>query len=316
MDKVLFIGDYFPHISYKSFLNNKLAMKLSEKYELILVSSAWNNIENEIYGDESTLSENKPFSKRYFLDPIQMKYSNYDIVKGYLAMCCRIIENYDINAIIYADKMQYILLIDLLKVRFNIPIYLLFYDINIYQCLDDYTVPFISFSISQAEKINMFLTNCDLFNKFLNIPKYLFEDLNVFSRNFYKDISAEINEVAILSAYLDQEKYNNLYRKLVDMNLPYPFFFVALKKAANLEIPKNNIVLYDDFETGNFRNVALFFEDEIFEQKHIAFSEIFLSFTLGKPCLLQKHKILQISQNYKIKSRKMTESLYALMDIS
>ena len=95
MSKVLFIGDYFPHASYNAILNEKIATKISVTNELILVSSAWCNIDKVIYGDEVSLSINKPFYKRFFLDPIQMKYLNQDVVQGYLALCCKIIEKYE-----------------------------------------------------------------------------------------------------------------------------------------------------------------------------------------------------------------------------
>lgn len=315
MSKVLFIGDYFPHASYNAILNEKIATKISVTNELILVSSAWCNIDKVIYGDEVSLSINKPFYKRFFLDPIQMKYLNQDVVQGYLALCCKIIEKYDIKAIIYADKMQYCLLVDLLRTRFSIPIYRLIFDANIYQCLDDYAVTFVPYSLEQSEKICMYKSNSDLFHKFLNIKEDLFVDLNPFSQSLYKKVEDGIDSIAIFTNYLDQDKYDFLCKRIMNLMLPVPFFFVALEKDKNLKTLNHAIILYSEFEGADNDKVALFFENEICEQKHIAYSEIVLALSLGKSCILSKSKVLQIEQFYNIKKEKVTESLFAIMGI-
>lgn len=313
MKKLLFIGDYFPHISFDSALNDRIGRELGKDFELILLSRGWCDVKDGIWGDVDSLSTKFPFIKKYYLDPIQLKYMGGDIVRGYLGLACKILETEKVDLIIYADKMQYCLLTELLKARYSIPIYRIIYDANVYQCLDDYTIPYILHNLKSCDKIYMYLPNIDLFNRFINTPQCLLLDINDIYQELYLPMNIQNIErvITLFVTIIDEEKYEILMQKMKGAFPGYELRIVFIKNNFQ-DGSYKQLESLNEFLIREKSSSMVIFENELLGQKHIAFSEIFLSLTWGLPCILEKDKIRQISQFYDVREWEINEEYGAI----
>ena len=154
--RILYIGDYYPFFSYKSKMNELIIEKLKKKgHDIVLLSKSWCNVkENSFYGSVEKLTCNYPFAKRYFIDPIQVRNSNINIINAYIGLGCKVIEREKIEKVIFADDIIYTPIIECFKNRYNIS-YDLFcmWEESFRWMLDDYIRPYIDVNLNIFEKI-------------------------------------------------------------------------------------------------------------------------------------------------------------------
>ncbi len=154
--RILYIGDYYPFFSYKSKMNELIIEKLKKKgHDIVLLSKSWCNVkENSFYGSVEKLTCNYPFAKRYFIDPIQVRNSNINIINAYIGLGCKVIERENIEKVIFADDIIYTPIIECFKNRYNIS-YELFciWEESFRWMLDDYIRPYININLNVFDKI-------------------------------------------------------------------------------------------------------------------------------------------------------------------
>jgi hypothetical protein len=157
MKTILLIGDYFPNFSWESFWNKALAESLVEHgYQVVLLSKAWCEVdENNFVGSVDELSGNEPFTRRYFIDPIQMKRTRGDLINGFLGLVCKIISLEKIEGVLFSEQIEYAPLVELIKSRFDLPCYLSLYKYETISdyLLDNYISAYIRDTFSCFEKI-------------------------------------------------------------------------------------------------------------------------------------------------------------------
>ncbi len=258
MDRILFIGDYYPLFSYKSRQNFNIVEELHKKgHDIILLSKAWCTVnENNFYGTVQKLSCDYPFYKRYFLDPVQIRNYNIDIFNAFLGLGCKVIEREHITQIIFADDIIYSPIVELLKKRYNIPCYLFLFWAESFKCMmDDYVWPYMNANLEAYDQIFTYLPYKETLVKYMNIngnkirtvctvsntlPEnycyklpnniYLYsEDLNAeHLKRILTDISKKLNysgaKIYIISASIeDSDTFifeDNHYKKLEFKDIP------------------------------------------------------------------------------------------------
>lgn len=208
MGRTLFIGDYYPEFSYRSKLNQIVAENISELgEEIFLLSSSWCNItEENFYGDVEQLSQKGPFKQKYFIDPIQVRDSNLELINAYLGLGCKIIECEKIDKIVFADKFIYIPALVILKKLYGLSCVYLAWESNaLYTAMDDYVRPYTDMLL-------------ETFDKIITYPDYIDSWKNLFNRtesNFIsaspiKNILIDWNEIEIKKVFLLCENNSNV----------------------------------------------------------------------------------------------------------
>lgn len=153
---ILYIGDYYPLSSYRAKTTELLVNELQlHGHNIFLLSNSWCKVTKETFcGSVSFLSKDAPFTRRYYLDPLQVKRGKKDILSCYLGLGCKIVEREQIQCVIFADNAIYLPIVELLKSRYLIPCYYTLYDDNFTTAsLDDYIHPYIYDSISVFDAI-------------------------------------------------------------------------------------------------------------------------------------------------------------------
>lgn len=115
MANVIILGDYFPKMTYKTLLNQYLLEMNNGDDKFFLVSNAWCEISNENFiGSMNELTRNGNFTKRYYVDPLQLKYSqNKDA--AILGLICDVIKKENIDIIKCTNCVNYSIILDNIK---------------------------------------------------------------------------------------------------------------------------------------------------------------------------------------------------------
>ena len=125
--KILLLGDYFPSLSYQAAYNKKLVESIHKyskgNYKTYLFSTAWCG-NNYILGSANELAVVYPFTKRYYLDPIQIRLADNSYFAAVVGLCSSIIETHEIDILIVTDLREYGFAAEVLKIRFGVKTYL------------------------------------------------------------------------------------------------------------------------------------------------------------------------------------------------
>lgn len=115
MANVIILGDYFPKMTYKTLLNQYLLEMNNGDDKIFLVSKAWCEISNENFiGSMNELTRNGNFTKRFYVDPLQLKYSqNKDA--AILGLICDVIKKENIDIIKCTNCINYSIILDNIK---------------------------------------------------------------------------------------------------------------------------------------------------------------------------------------------------------
>lgn len=299
MSRILIIGDYYPYCSYNSILNKLLVERLKkEGHEAILLSDSWCAVhnKNEIYGDVITLSENYPFEKRFYLDPIQVQFSGNNILLSYLGLACKIINNQKIDLILYMSDIRNSLLVELITSRYSIKAIMINFDINIYKFLDNYTYPSMTANLMNYAEIYTFRPNIYMLERFLKIPKSKMRDLEeCFIENKVPN-NSDIEQICVLDTILDDKRYALIKSRIHELENKYKILIVPMKNNAHNQC---GTIPFENFISVNTPKTALTTANEVLDDRnYVAFSEITLSFNLGYPFLIRNSRITQINEFY------------------
>lgn len=216
MSRILLIGDSYPLFTYKAEENIRIAEMLKQNgHDIYLLSTAWCVVkEDDFYGDVEFLSNPYPFTKRFYVDPLQVRAANIGLLSPMSGLCMKILEQEKIEVVIFADDLTYLPMIELCRNRFDIPYYLLlFHDEQIkYRLLDDYLYP-------------LFQTGFQAFRKIFTFPFYqqtLIEnfqveesriDTSLPALNQGKNAATSLEECKTIFVFIDP--YSNAYAKYI-----------------------------------------------------------------------------------------------------
>lgn len=199
---ILLIGKYYPQTTVQAKINELIAIDLAEQgHKVFLLSNAWCKVaSNNFCGDVKHLSSNYPFTKRYFVDPQQMKILNKGMFCSYLGLACKIIEYESINAVVFLDNLEFIPILELLKIRYeNLKcFYAMFNEDIVYSALDDYIHPFIQRSLNECDLIFADAQYSDFLCKYINIERQKVIIANPFQYKCIQNTSIpQLNELYI-----------------------------------------------------------------------------------------------------------------------
>lgn len=124
--RIVVIGDYFPHGSYESIRNHFIWDDLhSAGFELVLLSRGWaSESEDAFVGTRAELMNDGIFAKRYYLDPLQLRYSGKDTMLAYAEMCLKIAKHEKVDAFFICESIEFAVLAKLIKQDCGAPLYL------------------------------------------------------------------------------------------------------------------------------------------------------------------------------------------------
>lgn len=120
MKTVIFIGKFFPELSYESLDSYLLINELRAAGNyIILISDSWCRCSQETYLNCDNLRE--IVDEVYFLDPVQMYYNDYNIPMGIISLCKKITKFHNnIDLVITSNFLDYALVMDDIKKRFHL----------------------------------------------------------------------------------------------------------------------------------------------------------------------------------------------------
>lgn len=173
MSKLLFIGEYFPKFSQLSVRNHILASHLTScGHKVTLLSDSWCRVNEADFLDDIDFDK-KPFAQTYFLDPLQIRCIGErkdDLTRHMVGLAYKIIETESFDYI-YVSSIEYIIIGQLIKSTFRIPMILGIYNDNIFLLLNEtYTKSLFSATLNQFDLI---LSNRLLKDVLLNFNKKL-----------------------------------------------------------------------------------------------------------------------------------------------
>ncbi len=313
MSKVLLVGDYYPHASIKSFFIELISRKLkAEGHEVIILSDAWCNDFSELFGDVEFLSNNLQFKKRFFIDPIQLRYSGNDILLSYLGLACKILDTYEVDFILYLDKIENAPLIELIKNRYKINVQMIIDDINMYKCMDDYIYPFLTSSLKFYDKIYTFLPYKAFLSHFLKLPNDKIADIckSVSVIDQHGNVQeSKRNSICVLAASIDDNKHKSLDNIIQNISKTANiYYFAMINNTENDEI-KSKIIPFHEITNFNLLNMVIAFDDELLGTNENEFGKQYLiSSLIGCPVLIKKDKLLNLMNYYEVKYHDISDN--------
>lgn len=160
MHKILLIGDSLPLFSYRAAMTLEIAEQLcSRGNEVYLLSKAWCKVtEATFYGDVGQLSDPYPFRKRFFVDPLQLRESKAELMTSMLGLGLLIIDEEDIDCVVFSDDLSLLPLVEMLRTRRKLPCFLYLFDMARIGSglLDDYMMPVFPASLQAFDAIFAF----------------------------------------------------------------------------------------------------------------------------------------------------------------
>ena len=119
------------------------------------------------------LSTTYPFQKRFFVDPIQIRVGRANLFSATMGLCLQIIAQENIDAIIFADRLSYLPIVEICRARFDLPCDLLLYDeLTIPdQLLDDYLLPIMQQGLQAFRQIYSLPSVVPLLTDILGVGK-------------------------------------------------------------------------------------------------------------------------------------------------
>lgn len=259
MNRILYIGKYYPLFSYESKQTEIIVNDLNKKgNNVILLSKSWCDVnESNFVGDVKTLTNDKLFYKRFYIDPLQVRESNQNIVSAYFGLACKIIEYEKINKIIFADDIEYSLIIELLHYRYHIPCCLFLFTISsARKILDNYIIPYIRKNLLIFDKIYTFSVSAEFLKQDLQIDKE-----KVIEAVPFKEINIKENEIKKDNIYLlcrekCDEKKKEFLKDIIRMTgkkKENVFFIIQvkdIKKESNevyiKDLPKCSLIISEE----------------------------------------------------------------------
>lgn len=171
MKKILLIGDYFPALSWDAFMNKSIAEELVENgHQVILLSKSWCVVNEDCFvGNVIELSCNAPFAKRCFIDPLQVKRTGGELINGFLGLACKIIKHEKIDCVLFSEHIEYGILVELIRNRFDIPCYLSWFTFSNASgyLYDDYASSYIRKTLSYFQNIFTWDSYCEALSKII-----------------------------------------------------------------------------------------------------------------------------------------------------
>ena len=154
MKKIVFIGKFFPEVCYESLFNYLIIreMKSSGNY-VILISDSWNRCHgNNFIGKEENASD--IIDEYYYLDPVQLNYSDYNINVGLIAMVKKVLKFQEVDMVMTSNIIDYSLVMAYIKEKFSLKVSLIVNDRTVFRFInDDYTGEIAPELIGSYDKI-------------------------------------------------------------------------------------------------------------------------------------------------------------------
>lgn len=154
MKRIVFIGKYFPEVCYESLFNYLILRELkSSGNYIILISDSWNRCHSDNFiGKDENVSD--IIDEYYYLDPVQLNYSDYNINVGLIAMLKKVLKFQKIDMVMTSNIIDYCLVMAYIKEKFFLKISLIVNDRTIFRFInDDYTGEIAPELISTFDKI-------------------------------------------------------------------------------------------------------------------------------------------------------------------
>lgn len=214
---ILFIGEYFPKISRKTFRNYQLVKALIKEKcnQVYLLSDSWCDVkENEYIRVNEEMFDD--FKEKYFIDPIQIVYSNITI--ALLGIAIKICKYNKIDFIYTSDYQKYGPVVELIRSYVNVPvIYGLYQDDVLYSYDEIYTKSWLSKSACNCDLVLTHGEYVDILKKntsFRNINAfhpYVIEQSNLNIENNILILGEIHKSVDVNKMYLEIEKESKGY---------------------------------------------------------------------------------------------------------
>lgn len=129
---ILFMGKCLPELDIESLQNIKIAqwLKNGQKNKIFLLSESWCAVELDDYIRVGKC-ESLGFEKIYYVDPIQLQYTNIEIAK--IGLAIKVCKMHKIDIIYVSDVQRYGQTAELMKLYFSIPTVMAFFTDRIVQ---------------------------------------------------------------------------------------------------------------------------------------------------------------------------------------
>lgn len=154
MKKIVFIGKFFPEVSYEALLNYLILKELKESGNyVILISDSWNHCSynNYISNEEGVTNI---IDEYYYLDPVQLNYSDYNINVGLIALFKKVLKYQKVDMVVTSNIIDYGLVMEYIKEKFFMVNSLVVNDRSIFRFIsDDYTGEIAFEVINSFDKI-------------------------------------------------------------------------------------------------------------------------------------------------------------------
>lgn len=118
---ILFVGEYYPCLSYQSIFNEFTAMEMFNKgHDLTLLSDSWCTEEKNFMDCIDEIDLKMPFSEKFFVDPIELKHVKNQSDVALIGLGSKVVEMKKPDLLFITDIRKYGLLAEVLKRRYNI----------------------------------------------------------------------------------------------------------------------------------------------------------------------------------------------------
>ncbi|MBR0093319.1 MAG: hypothetical protein IJP92_16655, partial [Lachnospiraceae bacterium] len=113
---------YYPVQSEISSNVHEISRRLKEDgMQLLLLSRSW----CEIASDSEAflyIMENKrePFERKHYVDPIQMRLSNADVIKLMIGLACKLMDYEDISRVLFLDSLEYLPVYQVIRMNYQV----------------------------------------------------------------------------------------------------------------------------------------------------------------------------------------------------
>jgi len=156
MKTILFIAESFPIASEECGINIEIAKSIREcGNNVILFSLSWCRSDSDNFMPEyGRVFDSEPFIKRYFLDPIQLRILDDDIITSSVGLLVKILESENIDTIVFVEAIKYGIIGEIIKRRYSIPIIMyICHERQLEKMYDDYVYPATLRALKTYDKI-------------------------------------------------------------------------------------------------------------------------------------------------------------------
>lgn len=175
MSKLLLVGESYPVFSCRAAGNLKIAEELREAgHEVYLLSRSWCTVTQEnFYGDAGMLCNAYPFKKRFFADAVQLRATGTELFTAMLGLCIQILEQEQIDAVVFSDPLSFLPIAECCRSRFGIPCFLFLFDEanDARQLFDDYMFPVFEHGLRAFDRIFTFSSCRQVLSETFHYPE-------------------------------------------------------------------------------------------------------------------------------------------------